>query len=100
MIISVKEVTMRQRIKNFFSGVLTAGIINVLLGLFYWVIVGGIPYQDAPLNLQIEYTANMRVGDTLFFIGALLCFIGIIGKIVLYFFRRKTVSNETLMQRV
>ncbi len=88
---------MKQRIKNIFSGILTAGLINVFIGLFYWVVVGGIPYQDAPLNLQINYTVNMRVGDTLFFMGAVLCFIGILGKIMLYFFRRKSASKESLV---
>jgi hypothetical protein len=83
---------MKQRFKNFFSGFVVAGLINILLGLFYWIIKAGIPYQDPTLEMQINYAANMRVGDILIVIGAILFIIGILGKIVLYFFRNKAVS--------
>ena len=83
---------MKQRFKNFFSGFVVAGFINIVIGVFYLVVVAGIPYQDPTPEMQINYAANMRVGDILFLIGAFLCIIGIIGKIVLYFFRSKAVS--------
>lgn len=45
--------------------VILAGILLLLIGLYYGVIKAGIPYQDPPLELQIEYEIHARIGDLL-----------------------------------
>ena len=47
------------------NSVILAGIILLFIGLYYSVIKAGIPYQDPPLELQIQYAVNMRIGEIL-----------------------------------
>lgn len=60
---------MRERFIKFFctiiNAVIIAGVILIFTGLYYLVIKAGIPYQDAPLELQIEYAVNMGIGNIL-----------------------------------
>lgn len=60
---------MKEKIKNTFyqiiNSAILAGVILFLIGLYYWGIKAGIPYQDPPLELQIQYTVNMKIGEIL-----------------------------------
>jgi len=47
------------------NSVIIAGVIILFIGLYYSVIKAGIPYQDPPLELQIEYAIHMGIGETL-----------------------------------
>lgn len=47
------------------DAVLMAGVIVLLIGLYYWIVKAGIPYQDPPLELQIRYAVNETIGETL-----------------------------------
>ena len=47
------------------DAVLLAGAIVCLIGLYYWIVKAGIPYQDPPLELQIQYAVNETIGETL-----------------------------------
>lgn len=47
------------------NAVILSGIILMFLGTYYCVIKAGIPYQDPPLELQIQYIVNMKIGETL-----------------------------------
>lgn len=47
------------------NSVIFAGMILLITGVYYWVIKAGIPYQDPPLELQIQYAVNMRIGEIL-----------------------------------
>lgn len=47
------------------NSVILAGIILLFIGLYYSVIKAGIPYQDPPLELQIQYAVNTRIGEIL-----------------------------------
>ncbi len=58
------------------SGVLLAGIIILSTGIYYCVIKAGIPYQDPPLELQIQYTINWEIGNILVKEGFLLSICG------------------------
>lgn len=58
------------------SGVLLAGIIIFSTGIYYCVIKAGIPYQDPPLELQIQYTINWEIGNILVKEGFLLSLCG------------------------
>lgn len=51
------------------EAVLLAGGIIVLIGLYYWIVKAGIPYQDPPLELQIRYAVNDAIGMTLLAAG-------------------------------
>ncbi len=68
-------------VKNIINGAIIAGIIILLIGLYYWIIKAGIPYQDPTEELRIQYAVNMGIGDELVKTGAVLLIIGIAGKI-------------------
>ena len=56
-------------IKRFFDSMILAGAMILLIGLFYAVIKAGIPYQDPPLELQIQYAVNAEIGEVLSKLG-------------------------------
>lgn len=60
---------MKEKVRYFFcpiiNAVIIAGIIIWLIGLYYAMIKAGIPYQDPPLDLQIQYEVHARIGDIL-----------------------------------
>ncbi len=66
------------------NAVILAGIIILCTGMYYCVIKAGIPYQDPPLELQIQYSINMGIGDILVKEGFL---ISICGGIVSWLFK-------------
>ncbi len=47
------------------NAILLAGIIILFIGVYYCVIKAGIPYQDPPLELQIQYAINTGIGEIL-----------------------------------
>lgn len=47
------------------NAVLLAGMIILLIGVYYCVIKAGIPCQDPPMELQIQYAINMGIGEML-----------------------------------
>ena len=57
------------------SLILTGGIL-FLMGLYYWMIKAGIPYQDPTLEMQIQYTVDMRIGEILMGNGFLIAICG------------------------
>ena len=76
-------------IKNIINGTIIAGIIILLIGLYYWIIKAGIPYQDPTEELRIQYAINMGIGDELVKAGAVLLIIGIVGKIGMFVLGRR-----------
>ena len=57
------------------SAILAGGIV-LLIGLYYAIIKAGIPYQDPPLELQIRYEVNARIGDILTESGFIIAVFG------------------------
>lgn len=47
------------------DAVILAGMMMLATGLYYWLVKAGIPYQDPPLELQIQYAVHMGIGDVL-----------------------------------
>ncbi len=47
------------------NAIIIAGVIILFIGLYYSVIKAGIPYQDPPLDLLIQYEVNAGIGDVL-----------------------------------
>ena len=72
--------------RQIINAVILAGIIILCTGMYYCVIKAGIPYQDPPLELQIQYAINMGIGNILVREGFL---ISICGGIVRCLFRRR-----------
>lgn len=66
------------------SSVILAGVIIFIIGLYYWIIKAGIPYQDPPLELQIKYAVNMGIGDILVENGFVIAVCGGIVRFVVW----------------
>lgn len=64
---------MKEKIKCYFrqtiNAIIISGIIILIIGLYYSIIKAGIPYQDPPLDLWIQYETNVRIGRVLTGIG-------------------------------
>lgn len=71
------------------NSVILAGVIVFLIGLYYMVIKAGIPYQDPPIELQIEYAIHMGIGDILVGKGFLIAICGGIIRLFLGLMRKK-----------
>ena len=71
------------------SSVILAGIIILFIGLYYSMIKAGIPYQDPPLELQIQYAVNMGIGETLTGKGFGIAVCGGIVRIILVLILKK-----------
>ncbi|MBR1853479.1 MAG: hypothetical protein IJ794_10130 [Lachnospiraceae bacterium] len=80
---------MVQFLKEMFNSIVLAGLIILGVGLFYAVIKAGIPYQDPPLELQIQYSINMGIGEELVRIGFRVVVFGIVVRILLGIFGRE-----------
>lgn len=55
----------------------------------------GTPCQDPPLELQIQYTVNMRIGETLVKDGCLLSVCGRIARLLYKLMLKKGTGNRT-----
>ncbi len=64
------------------NAILLAGIIILFIGVYYCVIKAGIPYQDPPLELQIQYAINMGIGEILVRDGFLISICGGITRLI------------------
>lgn len=60
---------MNQKARNLLCSIcnafLIAGLIILLIGIYYAMIKAGIPYQDPPLELQIQYQIDAGIGSVL-----------------------------------
>ena len=50
-------------LRTWSSAMLLAGCIVFAVGVYYEMIKAGIPYQDPPPALQIQYAVNMGIGE-------------------------------------
>lgn len=60
----MKENT-KHYLNSAINSVILAGILLFVIGIYYSMIKAGIPYQDPPLELQIQYAINMGIGEIL-----------------------------------
>ena len=58
------------------NSIILAGILLFVIGIYYSMIKAGIPYQDPPLELQIQYAINMGIGEILQKNGVLIAICG------------------------
>lgn len=80
---------MKVRLKTLTLSLIIAGIIILLIGCYYADLKAGIPYQDPPHELQIQYAVNSRIGDELINKGVIIIIIGLISN----FITGKTLNN-------
>ncbi len=65
------------------NAVVLSGVILIFIGSYYCVVKAGVPYQDPPLELQIEYIIDMRIGEILLKNGLLMTICGGVVRLVL-----------------
>ncbi len=82
--------------KQILNAGFLAGIIILLIGVYYWAIKAGVPYQDPPLELQIQYAVNMGIGETLVKTGFLLCIYAGIARLVFRLLLKKRGIDRTI----
>ncbi len=73
---NTKKTKSESYLRLTFNAVILAGIIILFTGMYYCVIKAGIPYQDPPLELQIQYAINMGIGNILVKEGLLISICG------------------------
>lgn len=84
----MKEKT-RYYLRLTINSIILAGIILCLMGLYYSMIKAGIPYQDPPLELQIQYAVYMGIGEILLKNGFIITICGGIIRLLLWLIYRK-----------
>lgn len=75
--------------KRILDSIILAGVIILLIGLYYVLLKAGIPYQDPPLELQIKYAVDMGVGRELAKDGFWLVVFGGAARILFGLIRRR-----------
>lgn len=60
----MKEKT-KYRLCQIINSVILAGIILFFMGLYYFIVKAGIPYQDPTLEMQIQYTIDLGIAEIL-----------------------------------
>ena len=84
---------MEENLKNILCKICTAvmlsGCIIFFIGLYYWIIKAGIPYQDPPLQLQIQYAIHMGIGDILVKNGVIMLLCGGFIRLIFKLIRKK-----------
>lgn len=71
------------------NSVILSGIILFLMGFYYSMIKAGIPYQDPPLELQIQYAVYKGTGEVLLKNGFIITICGGIIRLLLWLIYRK-----------
>lgn len=65
----MKKREINEKARNFLCSIcnafIMAGMILLFIGIYYAMIKAGIPYQDPPPELQIQYAINAGIGSVL-----------------------------------
>ncbi len=79
---NTKKTKMESYLRQIINAILLAGIFILFTGAYYCVIKAGIPSQDPPLELQIQYAINMGIGEILVKDGFLISICGGIARLL------------------
>lgn len=82
------DIKMKHMLRTWSSAVLLAGCIVLAVGVYYEMIKAGIPYQDPPPALQIQYAVNMGIGEELCRIGFFTILAGLAFRLVVWLLTR------------
>ncbi|WP_029319487.1 hypothetical protein [Butyrivibrio sp. AE3004] len=80
-------------IKNILNGMIIAGVMVLVIGLYYWMIKAGIPYQDPTEELRIQYAINMGIGDALIRNGFKILILGVVCRLVMLVLNRREAKG-------
>lgn len=58
------------------------GILLLLLGFCYDIMFAGIPYQDAPDNLILQYNRHQTISERIMIVGLIVTGAGVIVRFV------------------
>lgn len=61
-----------------------AGLIILVIGLYYILIKAGIPYQDPTVEMQVQYGINHGIGSVLSKTGLIIALCGGIVRLILW----------------
>lgn len=81
---------MKNKMKSIINGIIISSIIFIIIGSYYLFIESGIPYQDAPMELLIEYEANQTVGEVCLCFGIGLLIFWVILRVIVMLTNKKT----------
>ena len=81
-------------IKKILDGFIIAGLMILMIGIYYLMIKAGIPYQDPTTELQIRYAINMGIGEELMKDGAVILAVAIVGKLIGMIVQKATRSQN------
>lgn len=81
-------------LKSFFNSILLAGIVILIIGLYYMIIKAGIPYQDPTPELQLQYSIDMGIGDVLTTVGLCTTMVGAVCRIIIGIISRKKKAEK------
>ena len=86
---------MKEKIRHYLylaiNSVILAGIILLVIGLYYSMIKAGIPYQDPPIEIQIQYAVYVEIGEILQKNGFLIAICGGIIRLLLALIWKKRI---------
>lgn len=66
------------------NAVFLAGLIILIVGVYYIVIKAGIPYQDATMVLQLQYAVDYQIGNILSKTGLFFALFGGIIRLIIW----------------
>lgn len=89
---------MKEKVRNILcsiiNAVIIAGMIILFIGVYYFMIKAGIPYQDPPLDLQIQYEVNARIGNVLMKAGFKITLFSSIIRFILNLIEKRESKNQ------
>ena len=75
-------------LKSILLGLIFAGVIMLVVGLYYQEIKAGIPYQDPTEEMQLQYTIYWKIGEELMYDGFMIGSTGIVLRIIVFIVER------------
>ncbi|MBR6403350.1 MAG: hypothetical protein IKS48_08195 [Eubacterium sp.] len=81
-------------LKTIFNSIAVAGVIIFVIGAYYMFIKAGLPYQDPPMELQIEYAVNSKIGDILTIIGSLMTGIAVVVRVAIGIISKSMIKPQ------
>jgi len=78
---NTKTTKSKSALRQALNAAVLAGMLILFIGAYYCVVKAGIPPQDPPPEVQIQYAINMGIGETLVKDGVLICVCGGIARL-------------------
>lgn len=79
---------MKIKLKALFISITLSGSIIFVIGLYFSVVKGGLPYQDPTTEMTIRWMAYHFAGETCMLNGLVIFLIGLIGRLACRFIKK------------